>query len=132
MEQYSLFDYMDSEKNIHVTPVKKEDSKEKIVNKIMIEDVIDGTGFENGKRHIYELYQSNMSASERAKSIKDYYGTGGHSLHGEYYRHGWQTHDGKGIEIEFDNVKYLFSWDKVEKIIHSLIDSGRYYKQKNN
>ena len=46
---------MDNEKNLHVNPVEKEKSTDSIVNKIFIEDILRGTGFENGKKHIYEL-----------------------------------------------------------------------------
>lgn len=118
--QMSIFD---------ILPTEKPD-KYKIIKEILIDVIKNGTGFVDGKKRVYELYQSDMTSDERANRIKDEYGVGGRSLHGEYFRHGFQNHDAKGIEIEFDNVKYLFSWEKVEKTIHSLIDSGKYYRPK--
>ena len=96
--QMSIFD---------ILPTEKPD-KYKIIKEILIDVIKNGTGFVDGKKRVYELYQSDMTSDERANRIKDEYGVGGRSLHGEYFGHGFQNHDAKGIEIEFDNVKYLF------------------------
>lgn len=132
--QFSIFDYIDSEMNIHISPVEKKADNETditaIVHEILIEDILNGTGFENGKFHVWEMYQDDIVKKDRIDRIKNLYGIGGHSLRGEYFQRGFQNHDAKGIEIELDNVKYLFSWEKVEKIIHGLVDSRDYYKPK--
>jgi sialic acid synthase SpsE len=41
------------------------------------ETIMHGTGFDNGKKRVYELYQKSMSPSDRANAIKKEYGLSG-------------------------------------------------------
>lgn len=92
-----------------------------------------GSGFVDGKKRIYELYQKEMAASERVKRIKSEYGLGGAGWPLEGYGlHGYDTYHGGGFHIEWidetgDHDK-VFTWNEVEKMIHKLVESGKYYK----
>lgn len=96
------------------------------------EAVIRSSGLE-GRKRIYELYQKDISASERAKAIKDRYGIGGAGWPiDDYGLHGYDSYHGGGFRIEWrdetgDHDK-VFSWSQVEQMIHKLIDAGKYYQ----
>lgn len=96
------------------------------------EAVLYGSGYTDGKKRIYELYQKDMSVSERTKAIKSEYGIGGAGWFVDGYGvHGYDTYHG-GYRIEWsdeagDHDK-VFDWNHVEKVIHRLVDSGKYYQ----
>jgi len=100
----------------------------------MVEALLSGSGFRGGRSRIYQFYQNDdLTASERAKLIKNEYGVGGASWplegHGLW---GYDSYFGKGFRIQWrdaegDKQGYL-SWNRVEKEIHTLIKSGIYYK----
>lgn len=116
--QLSIFDFI---------PNDKPDTNN-IIKDILLDVIMTGTVFVGGKKRVYEFYNKDMTAKERANAIKDEYGIGGGSLSGEYFRHGFKNYDAKGIEIIHEEERKLFSWVEVEKIIHGLIDSGKYYQ----
>ena len=118
--QTSMFD---------ILPVEKPNDTDSIIREILINTILTGKGFINGTKRVYVLYQSDMTAKDRAKAIKDEYGNGGGSLDGEYFQHGFKSYNAKGIEIEYDEQKQLFAWSEVEKIIHGLINSGKYLSE---
>ena len=111
--QISMFD---------ILPVEKPSNVDSIIREILIDTILTGTRVVDGKKRVYALYQSDMTVNDRAKTIKNEYGIGGGSLNGEYFRHGFKNYVAKGIEIEYDKQKQLFSWDEVEKIIHDFIN----------
>ena len=91
-----------------------------------------GTGFANGKKRVYELYQQEISSQERAYAIKKEYGIGGSGwpMNG-YGLCGYNSfHNGLTIEWidELGKHEKLFGWNDVEKVIHRLVNSGEYYK----
>ena len=96
------------------------------------EAIMYGTGFVNGKKRVYELYQQEMSTKERTYAIKKEYGIGGSGwpING-YGLHGYNSFN-NGLTIEWadesGNHEKLFDWNDVEKVIHRVIDSGEYYK----
>ena len=107
---------------------------EKNIDDYLKEAIIHGTGFVDGKKRVYELYQKNITVSERIHEIKKEYGIGGAGWPLEGYGlHGYNTF-GKGITIEWrdekGNHEKKFDWKDVEKVIHRLVDSGEYYKEK--
>lgn len=118
--QISMFD---------ILPVEKPNDTNSIIREILMNTILTGTGFVDGKKRVYALYQLDMTTNDRARVIKNEYGIGGCSLDGEYFRYGFVNHDGKGIEIEYDEQKQLFTWTEVEKTIHSLINSGKYMSE---
>ena len=96
------------------------------------EAVMRSSGLE-GKKRIYELYQKDMSASERAKAIKDGYGIGGAGWPiDDYGLHGYDSYHGGGFHIEWRDETgehdKVFTWSQVEQMIHKLVDSGKYYQ----
>ena len=102
------------------------------------EDEIDrmltgGSGISEGKMRIYSYFVQGHDAKERAAFLRDEYGTGGHGRTG--YN---EWHDSKGIKLTrsdensgyegYDTVR--LNWDKVQKRIGQLVDSGRYLTSK--
>ena len=96
------------------------------------EAIMHGTGFANGKKRVYELYQQEISPKERTYAIKKEYGIGGSGwpING-YGLHGYNSLN-NGLTIEWidesGNHEKLFGWNDVEKVIHRLVDNGEYYK----
>ena len=101
------------------------------------QDVIDdllrsGSGFEKGKKRIFEQFQKGMSDKENADFLKHEYGIGGASYidnHDDYE----QNHDAKGILIikksqdSFEErARLLLNWRNVAVRIKELINLGLY------
>ncbi len=110
----------------------KTESSKKTILDYAEEAVLHGTGFEGGKKRVYELYQRNLPSNERAKVIKKEYGQGGSGwpLKG-YGLHGYDSFRAEGLNIEYRDEdgehRELVSWQKVEGIIHKLVDKMEYY-----
>ena len=120
-EQASLFDYMNPK-------VEKEVPHEYIVSVLKR-----GSGFQNGKKRIYEIFQKENVISKRVEQIKKEYGQGGASWPIEGYGlHGYDTFQGKGIRIQWiDEEGYkegYISWRTVERELCELILTGVYYE----
>ena len=91
-----------------------------------------GSGFQDGKQRIIELYQTQPDRKLRAKALAKEYGVGGHT---HYYLDGSTGHvncDGKGLEFDRypDHQKFTLSWTQVEKYIDLMIQSDRYLTDK--
>ena len=101
------------------------------------QDVIDdllcsGSGFENGKKRIFEQFKKGMSDKKNADFLKHEYGIGGASYidnHDDYE----QNHDAKGILIikksqdSFEErARLLLNWRNVAVRIKELINLGLY------
>ena len=87
-----------------------------------------GSGFQDGKQRIIELYQTQPDKKLRAKALAKEYGIGGHS---HDYLDGsseFVNYDGKGLEFVHypDYQKIPLSWIQVEKYIDLMIQSDRY------
>ena len=87
-----------------------------------------GSGFQDGKQRIIELYQTQPDKKLRAKALAKEYGIGGHS---DDYLDGsseFVNYDGKGLEFVHypDYQKIPLSWIQVEKYIDLMIQSDRY------
>lgn len=103
------------------------------VNKLEVyleEAILHGTGFAGGKKRVEELYQKNMTPSERTSAIKKEYGLGGCGwpLDG-YGLYGYNTFsDGLEIEWKDEDGKHeqTFGWKHVETVIHKLVSQGKY------
>ena len=107
-----------------------ETDADKQIHDTFIKDLKRGSGFENGKKRIYEFFNQNLSKAETIKLLKDEYGIGGRSVTGYS-----QRHDSKGIEIKLDKVvdgklevlgEKLYTWSQVYDAISKLINSGEY------
>ena len=87
-----------------------------------------GSGFQDGKQRIIELYQTQPDKKLRAKALAKEYGIGGHS---HDYLDGsseFVNYDGKGLEFVHypDYQKIPLSWIQVEKYIDLMIQSDWY------
>ena len=87
-----------------------------------------GSGFQDGKQRIIELYQTQPDCKLRAKALAKEYGIGGHSQDFLDGSSGFVNHDGKGLEFDRypDHQKFTLSWTQVEKYIDLMIQSDRY------
>ena len=87
-----------------------------------------GSGVQDGKQRIIELYQTQPDRKLRAKALAKEYGIGGHSQDFLDGSSGFVNHDGKGLEFDHypDHQKFTLSWTQVEKYIDLMIQSDRY------
>ena len=87
-----------------------------------------GSGFQDGKQRIIELYQTQPDKKLRAKALAKEYGIGGHSHDYLDGSRGFVNYDGKGLEFVHypDYQKISLSWIQVEKYIDLMIQSDRY------
>ena len=101
---------------------------------VMPQDAIDyvlssGSGFEDGKRRIYQQYQKQEGREANVQFLRREYGIGGHSnaIPGSNY---WLQYDSKGLyigKLRDDGSKAVnLPWKTVEKRIGELIALGRY------
>ena len=104
-----------------------------IPHEYVVEALLHGSGFQDGKKRIYEFYQNIPGAKERAGRIKKEYGQGGAGWPLEGYGlHGYDTFQSKGIRMQWRDEEgekegYL-GWNAVEKEIGALILTGQYYQ----
>ena len=89
-------------------------------------EVMRGTGFEDGKFRVEEFYKNNPTKKDFVKFLKNEYGIGGHS--GERPVR-FADHDSKGIEITTTSGKETYTWAEVAKVISNLIDNDKYITQ---
>lgn len=88
-----------------------------------------GSGFENGKYRIMQMYERETDERELAKLLAKEYGIGGHShtyLDGES---GFVDYDGRGIRMTrkgFSEVFENIAWAKATRIIRWMIDNNDY------
>ena len=87
-----------------------------------------GSGFQDGKQRIIELYQTQPDKKLRAKALAKEYDIGGHSHDYLDGSSGFVNYDGKGLEFVHypDYQKIPLSWIQVEKYIDLMIQSDRY------
>ena len=87
-----------------------------------------GSGYQDGKQRIVELYQTQPDRKLRAKALAKEYGIGGHSHDYLDGSSGFVNHDGKGLEFVHypEHQKTTLSWTQVEKYIDLMIHSDRY------
>lgn len=136
--QLSLFELSDNNEDSISDDVKYDyihPKLEKIVPQEFIKyTLLRGSGFVDGKKRIYEIYQTIDDAAEREKLIKKEYGTGGAGWPIDGYGlHGYDTFHGKGLHFswrdEAGEKEGYINWKRVEAEIGKLIQSGEYYRE---
>ena len=104
-----------------------------IVRQFITDDEINeslsgGSGFSGGKVRIYEYWQEEHSAKEKADFLKNEYGTGGHSHALSGASGSGEDHDAKGIRYTKSGCdKVQLSWTQVANRIDSLMKQERYF-----
>ena len=107
----------------------------KSVEDFLLDCVLHGSGFEDGKIRIFDIINSDLPVSEQASKIKSEYGIGGSSFacmhRGEPSVLTGYSSDAKGLKIRYqdENVEvkeYLFSWTQVREAIEEQIRRGKY------
>ena len=92
-----------------------------------------GSNVEQGKYRIYQEFLKNNSIKDKAKFLKEEYGTGG-----SYPAVGFidEFHDSKGIkltrgkEIGHEEIDITLKWENVAKRISELVSADRYLNAK--
>lgn len=92
-----------------------------------------GSGFEEGKYRIDQMFSKNTTLKEKVQFLKKEYGEGGSSPAVGFIN---VNYDAKGMslsrcrEIGKDEIKITLKWDKVAKRIDELIQLDRYLNKK--
>lgn len=92
-----------------------------------------GSGFEEGKYRINQMFSKNTTLKEKVQFLKKEYGEGGSSPAAGFIN---VNYDAKGMslsryrEIGKDEIKITLKWDKVAKRIDELIQLDRYLNKK--
>ena len=92
-----------------------------------------GSGFEEGKYRINQMFSKNTTLKEKVQFLKKEYGEGGSSPAVGFINVNYDT---KGMslsryrEIGKDEIKIILKWDKVAKRIDELIQLDRYLNKK--
>lgn len=121
--RYSAIE-VQQEKTTESAAVEQAGEEENVVSKLLSDEIMRGSGFQDGKFRINDFYSKNKNMNEFVQFLKNEYGNGGHSGEGEVK---FAHHDGKGIEIiTHDDKIYKYSWNEVAKAIKSAIDENTY------
>ncbi|GFO52375.1 hypothetical protein ikelab_16500 [Lactococcus garvieae] len=107
-----------------LSPEEVEQAREKEIK----EDLLRGSGFQEGKFRIYYFFKNNGSSKDRISFLKDEYGVGGHSAFGENKY--TQMHDAKGLRFYSDNDDVLLPWKNIAERLDLLIASNEYLTDK--
>ncbi|WP_285015343.1 SNF2-related protein [Lactococcus garvieae] len=107
-----------------LSPEEVEQAREKEIK----EDLLRGSGFQEGKFRIYYFFKNNGSSKDRIPFLKDEYGVGGHSAFGENKY--TQMHDAKGLRFYSDNDDVLLPWKNIAERLDLLIASNEYLTDK--
>ena len=93
-----------------------------------------GSGYANGKYHIYRQFQKQEDKKSNIEFLKKEYGTGDTPVIYSDGTKGRSSHSAKGITVEKNgssaNPDLLLSWSKVEKRLRELIQDNRYLSSK--
>lgn len=90
-------------------------------------EVMRGTGFEDGKFRVEEFYKNNPTKKDFVDFLKKEFGIGGHSGDGPVR---FTNYDSKGIDIETTAGTETFTWNEAAKVVSNLIDKGEYITKK--
>ncbi|USI67033.1 SNF2-related protein (plasmid) [Lactococcus petauri] len=101
---------------------------EQVREKEIKEDLLRGSGFQEGKFRIYYFFKNNGSSKDRISFLKDEYGVGGHSAFGENKY--TQMHDAKGLRFYSDDDDVLLPWKNIAERLDLLIASNEYLTDK--
>jgi N12 class adenine-specific DNA methylase len=99
------------------------------------DELIRGSGFQDGKKRIVEFFSNDPTKKEAIEFLKNEYGTGGHSGSHEEGKISYSSHDAKGIVLTIGNIlkpdaQMTIGWPEVEKRIRFLIENDRYLSAK--
>ena len=118
-----------SGKYTYLNPKKEKN----IPHEFVVQTLLRGSGFQNGKERIYGFYQNITDKKERVSAIRKEYGQGGAGWPLEGYGlHGYDTFHGKGLRLQWRDEEgekegYV-SWTTIEAEIGALILTGDYYQ----
>lgn len=113
-----------------------EPKKELVVpHDYIIQTLLRGSGFENGRTRICKIFETEIDAGTRAKLIKKEYGQGGAGWPIEGYGlHGYDSFHAGGLRFQWRDEEgekegYV-SWKSIEQEIGILIMTGEYQPER--
>lgn len=96
--------------------------------------LVKGSGYANGKYHIYHQFQKQEDKKNNIEFLKKEYGTGGFFVDFSDGTEGYVWYSGKGIAIDRDGIStehdLVLSWAKIEKRLRELMNDNRYLNPK--
>lgn len=124
---------------------KKDKPKEKTPFDYLYDSILLGTGFQDGKKRVYEAFKSGLKGTEFVKFIKKEFGIGGSSFWwgakvgeicgrdcGCVYKKGFDYSVTVKTCEDIDKdprEKFYFKWSEVADAIIKAIENGDYIKE---
>ena len=103
-----------------------------VPHEFIIQTLMQGSGFQYGRRRIYAMFQDISDPGERAKAIRKEYGQNGSGwyLEGDGL-HGYDANPSKGLRLQWreggtEKEGYV-NWKAIERELGALIMTGEYY-----
>lgn len=95
-------------------------------------ELVRGTGFQDGKYRVYQFYQTIHTQQDALTFLKKEYGIGGHSHSYLDGSSGFVDHDAKGIRfrVRGNDGEQNFSWRTIDSRLKELIALDRYLTEK--
>jgi len=130
-EQLTLFPTEEQQIKIIDETVERESTVFSISQADIDDELVRGSGFQDGKKRIVEFFSNDPTKKEAIEFLKNEYGTGGHSGSREDGKISYSSHDAKGIALTKGNIlkpdaQKMISWPEVEKRIRFLVENNRY------
>lgn len=134
-EQLTLFPTEEQQIKIIDETVELESTVFSISQADIDDELVRGSGFQDGKKRIVEFFSNEPTKKEAIEFLKNEYGTGGHSGSREDGKISYSSHDAKGIALTKGNIlkpdaQKMITWPEVEKRIRFLIENDRYLSAK--
>ncbi|MBQ8941120.1 MAG: DEAD/DEAH box helicase family protein [Firmicutes bacterium] len=122
---------METAKEVASAPVTNEEHIRGIPKSIVIKALVHGSGFENGKFRIEEMYKTQKDTKQRISALKNEYGIGGYGTPTDTVGDiKGLNHDGKGLEVEWigesGTLKGMLKWNDVDKVLKELVENDIY------
>lgn len=109
---------------------EKEEKQDTTTRELVDRELLYGTGFENGKKRVYEFFKEEPDATKRQAFLKREYGIGGWSIPEGIVNVGSNGIDINIREKPIGKVQEIhIGWMMVEKYIAELISKGKYYQE---
>ena len=130
--QASLFSSMVEQQSLIEQAEAEKSSAFSVSQADLVNELVRGTGFKNGKYRVYQFYQTIHTQQDALAFLKKEYGIGGHSHTYLDGSSGFIDHDAKGIRfrVRGNDGEQNFSWRAIDSRLKELIALDRYLTEK--
>lgn len=130
--QASLFSSMVEQQSLIEQAEAEKSSAFSISQADLDNELVRGTGFQDGKYRVYQFYQTIHTQQDALAFLKKEYGIGGHSHTYLDGSSGFVDHDAKGIRfrVRGNDGEQNFSWRAIDSRLKELIALDRYLTEK--